>query len=389
VDGVGFIYDLSISNGSNYYYWGTNEFDEVLGGSDWEIRVEDLTPIDFDPDAKYSVTISCSDWDWNTTEKTVWIQRSGKECDPSTSCGSVGGVGDINANSLCYEVGDAVYLSNYFIYGSHFEWIPGIEACQIFSTDVNRDGLVLTVADLVYLIRVITGDEQAFPPGLSGPKTAANVDSAVVALRRNDGLASLSCTSAYPLGGGYFVFSYKGGNVGEPVLTEVARGMRLRYRVDGGFLRILVHPPMGRGNDLTAIDSGDMFTVPTPGGVTVELLEVQLSDRYGAPIPAIWAASGVETVPNHYFLDQNYPNPFNAGTVIGFALPEASHVKVTVFNVLGQTVRVLSDQEMVAGLRQVSWDGCDGNGNTAASGLYFYRVTTAYGDASRKMVLLR
>ncbi|GAH35566.1 unnamed protein product, partial [marine sediment metagenome] len=64
--------------------------------------------------------------------------------------------GDINLNGVAYEIADAVVLSNYFIYGLSAFTVS--VAGQIAASDVNADGLTLSVADLVYLIRVIIGD---------------------------------------------------------------------------------------------------------------------------------------------------------------------------------------------------------------------------------------
>jgi len=101
------------------------------------------------------------------------------------------------------------------------------------------------------------------------------------------------------------------------------------------------------------------------------------------------SAAGANPIPETYALDQNYPNPFNAGTVISFALPQAGRVKVTVFNVLGQTVRVLADEQMDPGIQRVTWDGRDENYNTASSGVYFYRIVANDFIDTKKMTLIK
>jgi hypothetical protein len=120
-------------------------------------------------------------------------------------------------------------------------------------------------------------------------------------------------------------------------------------------------------------------------------LQVRWNDQldFSVEVPLNGTAAGRTLIPETYALEQNYPNPFNAGTVISFALPEASHVKVSVFNVLGQTVRVLADEEMAAGMQRVSWDGRDDNGSAAASGVYFYRITANRFTDTKKMTLLK
>jgi len=94
-------------------------------------------------------------------------------------------------------------------------------------------------------------------------------------------------------------------------------------------------------------------------------------------------------LPLVYRLDQNYPNPFNPSTTILFTLARRDHVKLTVFNILGQVVITLADRTYDPGIHAVVWDGCDSGGQTAASGIYLYRIESAGLTKTRKMILLR
>jgi hypothetical protein len=118
-------------------------------------------------------------------------------------------------------------------------------------------------------------------------------------------------------------------------------------------------------------------------------LEVRWNEEMDFSVNVPVTSAGRELIPTSYALEQNYPNPFNAGTVISFALPEASRVKVTVYNVLGQTVSVLADQEMAAGMQRLSWDGRDDNGNPSPSGVYFYNIQANKYKETRKMTLIK
>jgi hypothetical protein len=118
-------------------------------------------------------------------------------------------------------------------------------------------------------------------------------------------------------------------------------------------------------------------------------LQVAWNDQLDFSVNVPLTSAGANPIPETYALDQNYPNPFNAGTVISFALPQSGHVKVTVFNVLGQTVRVLADEQMEAGIQRVSWDGRDDNYNPASSGVYFYRIVANDFVNTKKMTLLK
>ncbi|UCD64674.1 MAG: DUF5123 domain-containing protein [Candidatus Zixiibacteriota bacterium] len=96
-----------------------------------------------------------------------------------------------------------------------------------------------------------------------------------------------------------------------------------------------------------------------------------------------------EPTPDQFSLSQNYPNPFNPSTVIEYSLPQASHVRVTVHNLLGQVVTTLVDSKQPAGIHQVVWHGTDDSGRGVASGVYFYRVTTPQHQSSKKMLLVK
>lgn len=94
-------------------------------------------------------------------------------------------------------------------------------------------------------------------------------------------------------------------------------------------------------------------------------------------------------VPSKYGLDQNYPNPFNAGTNIRFTTLTDGRVTLDVYNVLGQKVRTLVNQDMASGTHEADWDGRDGNGNTMSTGVYFYRIQAKDFVSTRKMVMIK
>jgi hypothetical protein len=102
-----------------------------------------------------------------------------------------------------------------------------------------------------------------------------------------------------------------------------------------------------------------------------------------------WTRQEQSARPVTYQLAPNYPNPFNAGTVIGFTLPQYTHVSLEVFNILGQRVRTLVDHPMYPGVHQIEFDGTDNAGRGLAAGVYFYRLKTELGTRTHKMVLLK
>jgi hypothetical protein len=94
-------------------------------------------------------------------------------------------------------------------------------------------------------------------------------------------------------------------------------------------------------------------------------------------------------IPYSFSLNQNRPNPFNPNTVIDYSVARKSQVNISVFNILGQTVKTLVDREADAGQYQAVWDGVDENGSQVASGIYFYKMSTTDFVETRKMVLMR
>ncbi len=96
-----------------------------------------------------------------------------------------------------------------------------------------------------------------------------------------------------------------------------------------------------------------------------------------------------QSLPEVFSLSQNYPNPFNPNTTISFDLPERSDALLTVHNLLGQAIITLSHGMLSSGKHEIEWDGRDSDGESVASGVYFYRLQAGQYTQSRKMVLLK
>ena len=88
--------------------------------------------------------------------------------------------------------------------------------------------------------------------------------------------------------------------------------------------------------------------------------------------------------PSEYTLEQNYPNPFNPTTQIRFGIPEEGQVKLEVYNLLGQKIATLIDEEMSSGYHSI-----DFNGKEISSGVYVYTLSVKDFITSRKMVLVK
>ena len=89
-------------------------------------------------------------------------------------------------------------------------------------------------------------------------------------------------------------------------------------------------------------------------------------------------------LPASYELEQNYPNPFNPATMLKYALPEESRVKINIYDILGRKVTTLIDEKQQAGYYDIAW-----NASGRTSGIYFARLETEEFSKSIKMVLLK
>jgi flagellar hook assembly protein FlgD len=92
-----------------------------------------------------------------------------------------------------------------------------------------------------------------------------------------------------------------------------------------------------------------------------------------------------------FSLNQNYPNPFNTSTIISYDIDYESPVRTSlcIYNLLGQRVRSLLDEEKSAGHYQVEWDGTNEKGYSVSSGLYFYVLKADKSIDKKKMLLIK
>ncbi|MCP4568110.1 MAG: T9SS type A sorting domain-containing protein [FCB group bacterium] len=121
-----------------------------------------------------------------------------------------------------------------------------------------------------------------------------------------------------------------------------------------------------------ADNSGAVVYLPGFSSGTIEIQTPMDADNNGLGLPG------------QFELRQNYPNPFNPSTTIDFSLPERAHVQLKIYNILGQEIETLIDEQMNAGQYNVVW-----NAEHFASGLYFYRLSHKNQALTKKMTLLK
>jgi rhamnogalacturonan endolyase len=140
--------------------------------------------------------------------------------------------------------------------------------------------------------------------------------------------------------------------------------------------------------DTLAVDlqSGSHNTLlfKSPQGDWGNLDEIIIEPADYSPV-----AANQSTMPLTYALHQNYPNPFNPETTIRFDVPQAGDVSLQIYNVTGQVIRTLVDDNMPAGQHAVIWDSRNDVGVPIATGIYFYKMVSDHFTEIKKMSCLR
>ena len=172
---------------------------------------------------------------------------------------------------------------------------------------------------------------------------------------------------------GFFLTVYSGENLDFSVQAEDADNDSLIY--------------IWRVDQKLAADGDSVFTYYSDqygeGNHTV-LLEI--SDGKASAFRE-WIVN--QQPPRKFYLGQNYPNPFNGKTTIPFELNEAGEVTITIYDINGRKVITLIHEELKAGRWLAEWDGLNINRKQAASGIYFYQITSSHYKEAKQMLYLK
>ena len=131
------------------------------------------------------------------------------------------------------------------------------------------------------------------------------------------------------------------------------------------------------GCDGNIILSGDDIVLWRVGLDTSECEGIQL----GLPSPGL--------SPKSFKVNQNYPNPFNPFTTLRYDLPKDEFVSITIYDLLGNVINNLVNNNQSSGYRSVQWNAKNNQGQPVAAGVYFYSIEAGEFRQTKKMILLK
>ncbi len=272
----------------------------------------------------------------------------------------------------------------------------------------GRDGVILRSTDLgASWTLVESGIVRYRSSSARGTQRAWIVgDGGVIRATTNAGVSwfTQSSTTGSDLHGVFFLNENEGWIGGQ--------NSTLLYTVNGGGNWVLRNTGINVGiNAVHFLNSNDGWAVGNlgaifrttnggiswfsePGGTANELNDVFFADGHGWAVGDLGtilhrnAPTGIEEnpegLPVTVTLLQNYPNPFNPSTAIAFQIPRNTFASLKVYNLLGQEMATLVNEEMKPGSYEVKW-----NAARQASGLYFYQLKAGGTTETRRMVLLK
>lgn len=321
--------------------------------------------------------------------------------------------GDANGDGNI-DIGDVVYLVNYLYKGG-----PAPE--PLYSGDANSDG-VIDIGDVVYLVNYLykggpppsPASDRGRPANTAKPSAGSghaeiwpvlNVDQNTATHTQSSGHGFDEVSEISVIGrldvnvaGVELEVEFDPDQVTmlDPVLSPLTSELQLFAGAKDGTQKIGMVDLSGKNFLLPG--EGALVTLRAQGNdlSSIKIKKATLVDLDARPLALelsgeldLEAAKGSESRPKRLSLSQNYPNPFNPRTSIRYALPQDAQVRLTIYNLLGQKITTLVDEQQSAGYRTVWWDGKDANGDDVSSGVYFYRLTAGEFSEVRKMMMVK
>ena len=123
----------------------------------------------------------------------------------------------------------------------------------------------------------------------------------------------------------------------------------------------------------------------------ITLISAVIAGADGSPVKVEFGNTTTTTaaIPNTFALHNNYPNPFNPVTTISYDVPVSGPITLRIYNLLGQVVRELVNEEVSPGAYKITWNGRNDAGRALSSGIYFARLNAKGYVSTQKMILLK
>lgn len=316
-------------------------------------------------------------WVWGFQGNLVYPPWDGPYCFTVEQCCD-GLRGDINGDGTDSDITDLIHLVEYMFQG-------GADPACYSEANVNGDAEYrIDIGDLVYMVQYMFSG--GMPPEVCGvthaPMAKIQIGEPVeIAAVYDNDTTTIVMESPISLAG--LELELKGEGEFRPI-RSVDQDIELFHGQVGEVIKLGLLDIEAQ----THLAAGTTKLLRFPG--KFEIVRAIAADTDARVVyPQIVERIGQPPVPMKFQLAQNYPNPFNPSTRIAFALPQATHIELDVYNLLGQRVIRLKNQAMAAGWHEVVWNGKNNAGDMVASGIYFYRLHSNEFTESRKMLLLK
>ena len=313
---------------------------------------------------------------WNTDNYGVLESKQS-----NVACAVPFRSGDIDFNDAV-DVSDLLSVVDFIL----LQDIP--TEAEFRNADVNMD-MEINIADVVMIVDIIVGGSNARTLAASDVPVLVDLLSADQQLLVNLDYEGLTRGLQFTLSADASL------EFGSPLLSVSDAGtMVASNRAEDGTVTVVVVNTSGgtveRADDVL-VRIPYTFTGDRKDKTVVELKDLKAAGMAGESLPVTIREKRIDisVVPSVFALHQNYPNPFNPVTEIQFDVPLESKVKLTIYNIMGQEVRTLSNSTLEAGFHSVRWDGTNGLGEQVSTGLYFYRLSSPVFTSTKKMIMMK
>ncbi|ODS29784.1 MAG: hypothetical protein SCARUB_05114 [Candidatus Scalindua rubra] len=167
-------------------------------------------------------------------------------------------------------------------------------------------------------------------------------------------------------------------NVDQSLLVSNTKGLTYSVLIDSLDSRV---------NDIYGVKNSDTVYVCTEKSVYI--YHYNTLDTIYQLVDSVLSVDSQGHYPENFVLNQNFPNPFNPYTTITYTLTKSGHVRLDVFDLLGNKVKTLTNKRQNPSSYSLKWDGTNDSGMKVSTGLYFYRLTTEDLVETKKMIFLR